>query len=761
MKFCWAINGSRGKVKGRVYGYSTHRTELRKAVESLGFEVTSDIDGDSDIVVHVVGPNGFHPVPGKRNVLVTTVDSTEPTFWSADVHKAEALIVPCRYDFDVLSRHYRGPVHIVPEGIQPEFSFTERRTPGPDELFRFLFHGDWNNGRKGVDLVIGAWQKWFASGRMPANVQLVVKTYEAPFPQEPLIRIGAMWIEFREKRFPNRFPVPWLRSPFGWDFIPQEECFPETFWRETDWSEAEGLPEIIIDQRDLPLADLVQLYQSSHAFIFPTRSGGVTLTQALASGLPSAWTDWGAIKNYADAEMGIPLEPRRKVQVYDSQISGAALLCAEPGITDIIKAMERMYHENTETLRLARVASERMKPFTVENEARRFVQACKEVLARPAAIEVMEKASSGRTPKLLWATDRWKTGGAYGYSVHVKKLKDALLEAGVPIVTDPKEDFDIAVHIVPCLEDMNVVPLDDREFSEFLPIPGKFNLLFTQVEMTDVQFWPEKVDKEADLLVTASCHSKDALAKHYRGKIEVCPEGIDPKRFPFFQRTPPRVGEKFRFLWVNNTSDPKGIKILLSAWRMWGELGEHHGARPENAELYIKASGVPGGDVSEVPGPPGAIWDTRNLPVNALVGLYTSAHAFVQCSHGEAWGLSLSESMSTGLPCVWTHWGGVIDYADEEIGFPVTSFELVPFTNPSNREKICGWGARASEEAVIACMEGIYHDYPAALERGRLASVRMHEKFTWALAAQRFIEICEETMAGKCVAGAYGEQGRK
>lgn len=358
--------------------------------------------------------------------------------------------------------------------------------------------------------------------------------------------------------------------------------------------------------------------------------------------------------------------------------------------------------------------------------------------------------------KILWATDRWKTGGAYGYSIHALKMKDALLEAGVSIVTDPKDDFDIAVHIVPCLEDMNVLKPEDREFAEFKPIPRKPNLLITQVEMTDPQFWPEKVDKEADLLVTASHHSKWGLAKHYRGNIEVCPEGIDPKLFPFFQRTPPPPGEKFRFLWVNNTSDPKGIKILLEAWRMWGESGRRHGVRPGNVELYIKASGVLGGDVHEVPGLSGVFLDTRNLPVDDLVGLYASAHAFVQCSQGEAWGLTLSEAMATGLPSIWTHWGGVTDYADGEIGFPVTDFRMAPFCTPSKEDVICGWGARAREEAVIARMEEIYHDYPAALERGRLASMRMHSKFTWAQAAERFIEICRNVLVAPAAAMKEG-----
>ena len=49
--------------------------------------------------------------------------------------------------------------------------------------------------------------------------------------------------------------------------------------------------------------------------------------------------------------------------------------------------------------------------------------------------------------KLLWAVDGWRAGNAYGMSIHRRKLKEALLAAGVTITVDPRDDFDLAVHV--------------------------------------------------------------------------------------------------------------------------------------------------------------------------------------------------------------------------------------------------------------------------------------------------------------------------
>ncbi len=236
--------------------------------------------------------------------------------------------------------------------------------------------------------------------------------------------------------------------------------------------------------------------------------------------------------------------------------------------------------------------------------------------------------------KILWAVDGYQfSGGGYGFSIHRLKMKEALIAAVVNLCFDPRDDFDLAVHII----------RPDR----FCPIPGKKNLLFTACEMTAPTV---PLSADPDILVAACTHSRSVFSKYYPGLIiEVCPEGIDPALFPFYQRSEPAADEPFRFLFVGNIADTrKGVGFILSAWNSWLRSGR----MPRNCQLCIKTTGLPGPelqfynavngaagvDFSSFPAPtpklPGIVWDTRNIPVTKLAALYNSAHAFVLVSCG-------------------------------------------------------------------------------------------------------------------------------
>lgn len=351
--------------------------------------------------------------------------------------------------------------------------------------------------------------------------------------------------------------------------------------------------------------------------------------------------------------------------------------------------------------------------------------------------------------KLLWAHDGFWRSSAFGMSIHRKKMKDALLTASVEIMLDPADTYDLAVHFIrpDC----------------FKPIPGKKNLLFTACEMEEPAV---PLSAAPDVLVVPCEHNRRVFGKHFAGPIEVCPEGIDPALFPFYQRQAPDPDEVFRFLYFGNDfpGTRKGAGFALSAWRAWFKSGR----MPQNCQLYFKTTHIPGPelqfsvvfegehDFSEsfpVTAPeqlgevmPGMVFDMRDLPVEEIAALQNSAHAFVLPSCGEGWGLTLTEAMATGAPCIWTHYSAPVDYADESTGFPITDFKMIPFWKlgePAGVGEPVNYGAAAEESAIIARMQEIVQDYPAALARGKAASERMHTSYKWSDAAARFIQICE------------------
>jgi glycosyltransferase involved in cell wall biosynthesis len=350
--------------------------------------------------------------------------------------------------------------------------------------------------------------------------------------------------------------------------------------------------------------------------------------------------------------------------------------------------------------------------------------------------------------KLLWAVNGFGTGGGYGYSIHIKKLREAVAAAGATVVLDPREDFDLAVHII----------RPDR----FCPIPGKKNLLFTQVEMTEPIVWGDTV-KEATALLTSCQHNVEVLSRYYSGPIHLAQEGVDPELFPFYQRKAPAPGELFRFLFNGcDITGRKGAGFVLHAWNAWHRSGR----MPKNCQLYLKTTAVPGAPLQcymaadgNFAGPfplsspdllprlplPGIVTDTRDIPVRELTALYNNASAFILPSCGEGWGLTLTEAMATGAPCIWTHYSAPVDYGDDGTGYPIRDFKMIPywrFGEPAGVGEPAYWGAAAEESAIIARMEEVVGNYSEALRRGRAASERMHSQYTWRQAAERFIEIC-------------------
>jgi glycosyltransferase involved in cell wall biosynthesis len=221
----------------------------------------------------------------------------------------------------------------------------------------------------------------------------------------------------------------------------------------------------------------------------------------------------------------------------------------------------------------------------------------------------------------------------------------------------------------------------------------------------------------------------------------------------------------------------KGQYQAVIAFTRWLRSG----AIPPNAQLYLKTTdhgksgmynfrvgidrdagnhpwGIDFLPEETLPKPvsmlPSVVHDWRNLSTDELNGLYRSSHAFLLPSLGEGWGLTLTEAMSTGLPCIWSHWSAPLDYADETIGYPLTRIKVRRFffsdgyfnLDGSPRGSYTDWeraGAIADPVEIIEKMTAIYKDYPAALARGKAASERMHSRYTWAHAARRIVKLLE------------------
>lgn len=310
--------------------------------------------------------------------------------------------------------------------------------------------------------------------------------------------------------------------------------------------------------------------------------------------------------------------------------------------------------------------------------------------------------------RVAWPTEYRGDGNSFGYSVHNDQARKALVDAGAEL----SPDAPVAVHVAPA--------------HMFRPLEGRFNVLYTAWESTDIP--PFYLDglRRADVIVVPATFLVEAVRRALPERpVYYCPLGVDVAHFEFRPRKAPRKGGRFRFLWVGAPNARKGWEIVREAWRGYARLAGS-GARLPPAELYMKTT-VTGRLERLGPGFAPIVFDSRRLSCEELAELYLSAHAFLFPSFGEGFGLTMAEAMATGLPVIFTPWSAMTDLADESCGYPL-EYELVRLELAEGSSAVF---ARSSAEDLLRRMLEVMLDYSEASRRGQVAAARIRERFLW------------------------------
>ncbi len=352
---------------------------------------------------------------------------------------------------------------------------------------------------------------------------------------------------------------------------------------------------------------------------------------------------------------------------------------------------------------------------------------------------------------------------ALGYAVHSKFM----MEHCQKII-----DFDIDAKIT-----VSIVPAD-----HFIPISNKFNFLFTMWEFLDLpQCYIDGLNK-ADAIIVPSAFCRDLFRRYIKKPISVCWEGIEPEKFPFYQRKFPNLnaGERFRFLWIGAPNPRKGYPLILEAiklieqiphWEIyikttasekpkWNKYPLIFARRVKNIFKHknkinmIKLFGqslkrffMPElSDKLKIFGKyKNIFFDTRKLPFDELTGLYNLAHCFLLPTFGEGWGLTLCEAMATGCPSIATNVTGIREFFSDDVGYTL-KYEIKP-ADLRDYYKFETSGYIPDTKDFIEKMIYVFQHYNEALKKGEKASKRIHNKFTWEKSARRLDEIIRSTYA--------------
>jgi glycosyltransferase involved in cell wall biosynthesis len=355
-----------------------------------------------------------------------------------------------------------------------------------------------------------------------------------------------------------------------------------------------------------------------------------------------------------------------------------------------------------------------------------------------------------------WRTPEHKlVGNALGYNTHNSNMRKFCQEF---------MEFDPTAPIA-----VTIAPAD-----HFVPVPGKFNILFTMWEALNLPDNYLPALKEADVIVVPSRFCRDLFKKYTDKPVELCWEGVDENIYvPAERKWKP--GEKFRFLWVGAPNPRKGYPFMLEVIKIFEDM--------PSVEIYLKTTMPKMSWVqvfvnawhkrrefwkteykkqrvmwwlsfkrafARIPKPYYAdkrtvmgkhkniIFDTRHLTLPELVNLYHTAHCFVLPSTGEGWGLTLCEAMATGVPCIATPVTGCADFFDEQVGYPLNyDIKELDMQNYKLKAKVYVPDTRD----LVAKMMHVMGHYGAALKKGNAASTRVRSKFTWRKSAKQLSEI--------------------
>lgn len=374
---------------------------------------------------------------------------------------------------------------------------------------------------------------------------------------------------------------------------------------------------------------------------------------------------------------------------------------------------------------------------------------------------------AGDKIKIFWrAPASNAVANALGYYQHASMMRKYCEE-----YFEYSEKADIALTIVPA--------------DQFVPVQGKFNILFTMWECLDVPASYVENLKKADLIIVPSTFCEEIFRPYTNKPIRICFEGIEPDVYQFKERKIPDFskGEKFRFLWLGAPNPRKGyysvleiIKVIESMpnievymkttapkklkfggfakvffkylHRMFWNISPHSymanfAGEWHNLKGCVKRFIRPEiSDKLEVWGKHKNIYtDTRKLPIDKLVELYHSAHCFLSPHSGEGWGLTLCEAMATGCPSIASYSTGVLDFFNRDVGYPIVC--EIKAAELRNYKLTARMFVPDTRDFIRQVFE-VYGNYREAIKRGRKGSYHVRTGFTWQKSAKKLKQIVEE-----------------
>lgn len=293
--------------------------------------------------------------------------------------------------------------------------------------------------------------------------------------------------------------------------------------------------------------------------------------------------------------------------------------------------------------------------------------------------------------------------GYSSYSLHLFRVAEGLFKLGREIAILPIR-VEHGKAPVPRIISESIVgkrQLEDWEMVIHCPsftLDGKRRTVYnTMWETTRLHKQSILSLNQADLIVVPSTFNLSTFnAQGVRRPMVKVPMGIDTSVFSY---QAPVKKDVYIFGAAGRTTAGgcrKGLQEVILSWK------KAFPKKVKDVRLLIKCH----------PDDPDLEFDDSRIQMvkefwtrKQLAGWYKTIDCFVSASKGEGWGLHQHEAMATGRSVIAVPFGGITEFFDESVGYPV-DFTLQPSTNHYENG---GLWAVPVESSLIDRMREVYN----------------------------------------------------
>lgn len=318
-----------------------------------------------------------------------------------------------------------------------------------------------------------------------------------------------------------------------------------------------------------------------------------------------------------------------------------------------------------------------------------------------------------------------------GYGQHACAVVSGLLKEGYAVRATPLRRSSPPPEVAATFcaapdPDARVLLLDTPQCS--LPIEAYWFTMHETTRLPEAQY--ARLLRAEHVIVPSTWNAQCFSAQGLQKPIHVCPLGFDPELY--FPVVMPNGVCTFGVLGTPSLSNAarKNFDLALRAFR-----AAFQGVR--DVRLRFKQTPTCARLPTE---DPRVEFISEIFSPKDLRAWYSSLHALVLPSRGEAWAFPALHAMACGRPVIAAAFGGLQDYFGPHCGYPVP-YRL---ESPKNVYEDTGLWAEPDFDSMVESMRFVYRHRDQVAQMGSSAAAAV-ATFTWHRSVQTLLDILHST----------------